>query len=98
MYGRVPQVARGPTEALRESHITAKSGKMGPMVGIGLAMEMMDTNILLYDLMLEHVWEVSVSSPSSALDDTTTWRRRYSLVSAAVFVRLPVRCEGSNAA
>jgi alpha-N-acetylglucosaminidase len=83
LFPKQTKVAHGPTQALRASHIAAKRGEMGPMVGIGLAMEGMDSNIVLYDLMLEHVWEDSVSSPSSILDDTTAWlnewsRRRYS--------------------
>jgi len=50
LFGRMDVVAVAPAEALKDP----KSGKMS---GIGLTMEGIEQNPVLYELMMEHVWQ-----------------------------------------
>lgn len=50
LFGRMDVVAAAPAEALKDS----KSGKMS---GIGLTMEGIEQNPVLYELMMAHVWQ-----------------------------------------
>ena len=68
LFGRMDGVAQGPAAALHD-------GGAGKMVGIGLTMEGIEQNPVLYELMTEHVWQ-------TAAPELTAWlgnyvRRRY---------------------
>jgi len=63
LYGRMDNVAANPPLALKDS-----SG--GQMQGIGLTMEGIATNPVLYELMLQHTWQ---SEPI----DPEVWLRSY---------------------
>lgn len=65
MYGRMEQVANDPSAALNNP-------KAGKMLGIGLTMEGIEQNPVMYELMLENVWREA----PIALDD---WLKGYTL-------------------
>ncbi len=68
MYGRMEQVAKDPSAALHHPN----SGKLS---GIGLTMEAIEQNPVMYELMLENVWRDSSIDLDSWLKDYTL--RRY---------------------
>ncbi len=55
MFGRMDGVAAGPAEAL---HDTAS----GHLTGIGLTMEGIEQNPVMYELLTEHVWKMNRST------------------------------------
>jgi alpha-N-acetylglucosaminidase len=65
LFGRMDGVASGPALALRD-------GASGKMAGIGLTMEGIATNPVIYELMMEHVWR---DEPI----DVEEWLRKYAL-------------------
>jgi alpha-N-acetylglucosaminidase len=65
LFGRIDGVATGPAGALQDS----ASGKL---YGIGLTMEAIEQNPVLYELMMQHTWQ----SEPVALD---AWLRKYIL-------------------
>jgi len=65
LFGRMDVVATAPAEALKDP----KSGKMS---GIGLTMEGIEQNPVLYELMMEHVWQ---DKPI----DLSTWLTKFVL-------------------
>ncbi len=50
LFGRMDGVASGPALALRDT-------TSGRMTGIGLTMEAIEQNPVIYELMMEHVWQ-----------------------------------------
>jgi alpha-N-acetylglucosaminidase len=70
LFGRIEGVAKGPAEALQDA-------KRGNMQGIGLTMEGIEQNPVLYELLLQHTWQ-------STVIDLNTWlpvwvRNRYGI-------------------
>jgi|GEM_PF-175052 len=65
LFGRMDGVAAGPALALRDP-------AAGKMAGIGLTMEGIATNPVIYELMMEHVWR---EEPV----DVEEWLRKYAL-------------------
>ncbi|HEX6426901.1 MAG TPA: alpha-N-acetylglucosaminidase [Niastella sp.] len=65
MFGRMDGVAAGPAQALNDS----ASGKMW---GIGLTMEAIEQNPVMYELMMQHTWQTE----PIALD---SWLQKYTL-------------------
>lgn len=68
MYGRMEQVANGPSAALNDPN----SGKLS---GIGLTMEGIEQNPVIYELMLENIWRTEPINLDSWLKSYTL--RRY---------------------
>lgn len=65
LFGRMDGVAAGPASALNDS-------TSGQLYGIGLTMEAIEQNPVLYELMMQHTWQ----SEPVALD---AWLRNYIL-------------------
>ncbi|TPG66419.1 alpha-N-acetylglucosaminidase [Hymenobacter nivis] len=63
MFGRMDGVAQGPPAALHDD-------AAGKMVGIGLTMEGIEQNPVLYELMTEHTWQ-------TAAPELTNWLSGY---------------------
>jgi alpha-N-acetylglucosaminidase len=65
LFGRFDGVAAGPASALADS----TSGKLW---GIGLTMEAIEQNPVLYELMMQHTWQTNPIEPDA-------WLRKYIL-------------------
>lgn len=63
LFGRIDVIAKGPAEALHDP----KSGKMK---GIGLTMEGIEQNPVLYELMTDNIWR-------SEVIDLTSWLPKF---------------------
>ena len=80
MFGQLERVARGPAEALRHNRTTAAVGgsgrSAGQMRGLGLTPEAIETDPMVYELMLENVWRNDEEQP---MDDAAllSWVQRY---------------------
>lgn len=69
LFGRIEGVASGPAQALHDA-------KSGQMKGIGLTMEGIEQNPVLYELMTDHTWRDTEISLDNWLTDYV--RNRYS--------------------
>jgi alpha-N-acetylglucosaminidase len=67
MFGRMDKVAAGPAQALHDT-------SSGRMKGIGLTMEGIEQNPVLYELMTHHIWQDSVIAPDKWLVSYVTNR------------------------
>jgi alpha-N-acetylglucosaminidase len=65
LFGRMDGVAAGPAQALQDS----ASGKLW---GIGLTMEAIEQNPVIYELMMQHTWQTQPI-------DVDAWLRKYVL-------------------
>ena len=74
LYGKMDEIARGPAEALHHPG-------SGNMVGIGLTMEAIEQNPVVYQMMLEHVWSDERIDPEDYIEGYIT--RRYGKKNAA---------------
>jgi len=73
LFGRMDGTATGPALALADPN----SGKLQ---GIGLTMEGIATNPVLYELMLQHTWQSAATGPHEAAPiDLKTWLHSYIL-------------------
>jgi alpha-N-acetylglucosaminidase len=68
MFGRMDGIASGPAEAL-------SNATRGNLQGIGLTMEGIEQNPVLYELMLHHTWHTGIIDPGTWLP--TYIRNRY---------------------
>ena len=68
LFGRMDGVAAGPAQALHDS-------ASGRMAGIGLTMEAIEQNPVIYELMMEHTWRSDPIVPEDWL--ATYARNRY---------------------
>ena len=75
LFGRMDGTAAGPAQALADT-------ASGQLQGIGLTMEGIATNPVLYELMLQHTWQPEPIDPATsrreaAPIDPQTWLRSY---------------------
>jgi alpha-N-acetylglucosaminidase len=68
LFGRMDGVASGPALALKDS--TAAHPTSGKLIGIGLTMEAIEQNPVIYELMMQNAWQ---SEPV----DLDTWLASY---------------------
>lgn len=75
LFGRIDGVAQGPAEALHSS-------SSGQLKGIGLTMEAIQQNPVLYELMMENAWRDSVINLDGWM--ITYIRNRYGVVNDSI--------------
>ena len=66
LYGKLWTIASGPAQAL------IQNGTSGALVGIGLTPEAIETNPIVYDLMMENTWR-----GTDGVKDVTAWVTQY---------------------
>lgn len=74
LFGKLPVIAFEPARIL-------KDGKKGNLSGIGLTMEAIEQNPVVYQMMLEHVWRDERIDPEDYIEGYIT--RRYGKKNAA---------------